>query len=59
MANTVKITLKKSLIGAKKDQKLTAQALGLRKINQTVEKVDNVATNGMIKKVAHLVEVNR
>ncbi len=54
---TVKITLKKSLNGRIKEQKKTVEALGLKKIGQTVEKEDNAAIRGMIAKVAHLVEV--
>lgn len=54
---TVKITLKKSLNGRIKEQKRTVEALGLKKIGQTVEKEDNAAIRGMIAKVAHLVEV--
>ena len=56
MAN-LEITLSKSLIGRKEDQRNTVQALGLRKVNQTVVKQDNPATRGMINKVAHLVTV--
>lgn len=57
MANTIKVTLKKSTIGCKKDQIATVQALGLKKINQCVEKPDNPQIRGMIFKVQHLVEV--
>ena len=53
----VEITLKRSLIGASKKQKATAKALGLSKINKSVQKEDNVAIQGMINVVAHLVEV--
>lgn len=53
----LEITLKRSLIGAKKSQKATATALGLNKINKVVTKQDNVATRGMINAIAHLVEV--
>ncbi|MDR3215429.1 MAG: 50S ribosomal protein L30 [Bacilli bacterium] len=53
----LQITLKRSLIKAKKNQKATAQALGLSKINQTVQHENNAAIQGMITKVAHLVEV--
>ncbi|MDR1781919.1 MAG: 50S ribosomal protein L30 [Bacilli bacterium] len=53
----LQITLKKSLIKAKKDQKATLKALGLNKINQTVQKESNDATKGMIAKISHLVEV--
>lgn len=53
----LEITLKRSLIGSKKNQKATAQALGLTKINKKVTKQDNEATRGMINVLAHLVEV--
>jgi large subunit ribosomal protein L30 len=53
----VKITLKKSLIGRKKDQIATAHSLGLRKIGVTVEQPENAQTQGKIKKISHLVEV--
>ena len=35
----------------------TVQALGLKKLNQTVVKADNVAVRGMINKVSHLLTV--
>ena len=58
MANTIKVTLKKSTIGCKKDQIATVEALGLRKIGQSVEKPDNPQTRGLVFKVKHLVEVS-
>lgn len=54
----LQITLKRSLIGRPQDQKATVEALGLRKIHQTVEKEDNAAIRGMVEKVKHLVEVS-
>ncbi len=51
------ITLTRSAIGAKPKQKATIQALGLKKMQQTVTLVDSDATRGMIAKVAHLVTV--
>lgn len=51
------ITLNKSVIGRPEDQRETVKALGLRKLNQTVEHQDNAAIRGMINKVAHLVTV--
>ncbi|MCM3744830.1 50S ribosomal protein L30 [Sporosarcina luteola] len=57
MANKLEITLTKSVIGAKPAQRKTVEALGLRKLNQTVEHQDNVAIRGMISKVSHLVTV--
>ena len=58
MANTIKVTLKKSTIGCKKDLIATIAALGLKKIGQTVEKNDVPQIRGMIFKVKHLVEVS-
>ncbi|KMY52611.1 MULTISPECIES: 50S ribosomal protein L30 [Bacillaceae] len=58
MAEKLTITLTRSLIGRPKDQRETVNALGLRKMHQTVEHQDNAAIRGMIKKVSHLVTVN-
>ena len=57
MANNLEITLTKSVSGTKPAQRKTVEALGLRKLHQTVEKADNAATRGMLDKVAHLVTV--
>ena len=56
MAN-LKITLVKSTIGAVPKHKRTVEALGLKKVNKSVELPDNAATRGMIKQVQHLVKV--
>jgi len=53
----LKITLVKSTIGSKPQHVKTIEALGLRKIRQTVEKQDNPQMRGMIQKVRHLVTV--
>ncbi|MCR4798459.1 MAG: 50S ribosomal protein L30 [Lachnospiraceae bacterium] len=53
----LKITLVKSTIGAVPKNKKTVEALGLRKVNQTVEMPDNAAIRGMIQRVRHLVKV--
>ena len=53
----LKITLVKSPIAAIPKQRATVQALGLRKIRQSVELPDNGATRGMIQRVRHLVKV--
>ncbi len=53
----VKITQVKSVIDRSKRQKATIQALGLRKMNQTVEREANPQILGMIAKVSHLVKV--
>ena len=47
----------KSAIGYSKDQKATIRALGLHKLQQTVEHEDNSVMRGMIRKVNHLVKV--
>ena len=53
----LKITLVKSPIGAIPKQRATVEALGLRKLNKTVEMPDNDAVRGMIWHVRHLVKV--
>ena len=55
--STLNIKLVKSVIGTLPNQRKTIQALGLKKIGQTVEKPDNVQIRGMIDVVKHLVEV--
>jgi large subunit ribosomal protein L30 len=51
------VTLVKSGIGYKEDQKRTLKALGLRRMNQCVEHEDSATIRGMINKVRHLVTV--
>ena len=57
MADKLKITLVKSTIGAVPKHKKTVEALGLRKLNKTVEMPDNPCVRGMIQQVRHLVKV--
>ena len=57
MADKLKITLVKSPIGAIPKQRATVEALGLKKVNKTVELPDNAATRGMVQQVRHLVKV--
>jgi large subunit ribosomal protein L30 len=57
MANKLRITYTKSSIGYRKSQQATIQALGLRKLSQTVEHDDNAVIRGMVNKVSHLVTV--
>ena len=57
MAQTLQITLVKSPIGAVPKQRATVEALGLKKLNKTVEMPDNSAVRGMIQSVRHLVKV--
>lgn len=57
MAEKLKITLVKSTIGSIPKHKKTVEALGLRKLNKTVELPDNAAIRGMVQQVKHLVKV--
>ena len=57
MADTIKVTLVKSPIGAVPKHKKTVKAMGLTKMHKTVEMPDNAATRGMIQQVQHLVKV--
>jgi large subunit ribosomal protein L30 len=54
---TVKVTLKKSVIGERPKTRATVESLGLRKLHQTKEHVDSPTLRGMLHKVRHLVEV--
>ena len=56
MAN-LKITLVKSTIGAVPKHRRTLEALGLKKVNKTVELPDNAAVRGMVNQVSYLVKV--
>ena len=51
------ITKVRSSIGASENQKKNLLALGLRKINQTVEHEASPIIMGMVTKVNHLVKV--
>ena len=53
----LKITLTKSVIGRKKDQIATVEALGLKKIRDEKFKEDTPQLRGMINKVSHLLSV--
>ena len=53
----LRITLVKSPIGYTKRQKDTVRALGLRRMNQTVEQLDTPVVRGMVAKISHLVQV--
>lgn len=57
MAGKLKITLVKSTIGAVPKNRKTVEALGLRKVNKTVEMPDNASVRGMVQQVRHLVKV--
>ena len=57
MAEKLNITLVKYPIGEIPKHKKTLEALGLKKVNKTVEMPDNACVRGMIKQVNHLVKV--
>ncbi|MBR5484529.1 MAG: 50S ribosomal protein L30 [Alistipes sp.] len=53
----LKITQVRSQIGTTAQQRKNLAALGLRKINQSVEHDDSVIIKGMLERVKHLVKV--
>ncbi len=55
----IKVTLVRSKIGSSKRQKRTIQALGLRKISSSAEHNATPQILGMVKKVNHLVKVEK
>lgn len=59
MAGIIKITLTKSAIDRPAKQKATLKALGLLKINQSVELQHTPQIEGMVRVVNHLVSVER
>lgn len=54
---TLKITQVKSRIGASAQQRKNLDALGLKKINQSVEHSDSAIIKGMLERVKHLVKI--
>jgi large subunit ribosomal protein L30 len=57
-AESVKVTLIKSVIGRIASHRACVAGLGLRRLNQTVEVLDTPANRGMINKVSYLLKVN-
>lgn len=55
----VKVTLVKSLIGAKPNQKATAASLGLKKLNDFVIHEEGAVLDGKVKVISHLVKVEK
>ena len=53
----LRITWKKSGIGFERNQQETIKSLGLRRLNQTVEREDTPIVRGMVNKVRHMVQV--
>lgn len=55
----LKVTLVKSPIGSTPEHRKTLQALGVRKIGSSTVKEDNASVQGMIRKCAHLLAVEK
>lgn len=53
----VRITLRRSLIGTKPEQRAAAATLGLRRLGQSVVRPLRPEVEGLIRRLAHLVEV--
>jgi len=56
-SKSLRVTQVKSTIGCPADQGATIRALGLKRINDSIDQVDNPMVRGMIFKVKHLVKV--
>ena len=56
---TIKITQIKSTIGRNKKQKLNLLSLGLKKIGNSKLIIINKSTEGLIKKINHLIKVEK
>ena len=54
----LKVTLVKSIIGLSPKQEATVKALGLRRINHSVQHDDTAVVRGMIAKVTHVLRVS-
>lgn len=57
MAQKLKITLVKSMIGRPEKHRKVLRGMGLTKMNRTVELEDTPSIRGMVNKVVHLVSV--
>ncbi|WP_217125737.1 50S ribosomal protein L30 [Hydrogenophilus thiooxidans] len=56
-AQTIRVTLVRSVIGTRQDHRATVRGLGLRRLNHTVELPDTPQVRGMIRKVGYLLKV--
>lgn len=54
MPRQLEITYSRSAIGRSERQRRTLEALGLRKLNQTVLRPDNESIRGMVASIKHL-----
>jgi large subunit ribosomal protein L30 len=56
-AGKIQIKWVRSAICAPEKQKLVIKGMGFTRLNQVIERPDNAAIRGMVKKVPHLVEI--
>ena len=56
-AGKIKIKMIGSVIGCPEDQRATVRGLGLRRLQQVVEREDTPMVRGMVRKIPHLVTV--
>ncbi|RLW68400.1 MAG: 50S ribosomal protein L30 [spirochete symbiont of Stewartia floridana] len=56
-ASSIRITLVRSPLGRKPNQRATVKALGLKRLHSIVEKTVNDAVLGMVNTISHLVKV--
>ena len=56
-AGTIRVKMIGSVIGCTDRQRATVRGLGLRRLNQVVERKDTPAVRGMVNKVPHLVAI--
>ena len=56
-AGTIKVRMIGSVIGCTDRQRATVRGLGLRRLNQVVERKDTPAVRGMVNKIPHLVAI--
>jgi large subunit ribosomal protein L30 len=56
-AGTIRIRLTGSVIGCTQRQRASVRGLGLRRLNEVVEREDTPMVRGLVRKVSHLVRV--
>ncbi len=56
-AKKLRVTMIKSKYGRKPGHRECLQGMGLKRLNQSVELIDNSCIRGMINKVSYLVKV--
>lgn len=59
MKRQIRITQIRSAVGRKADQKATLRALGIRRLHHSVVVEDTPVVRGMVKKVRHLLRLEK